>query len=43
MIIPLIGEALIVALQAVAVAGLLLFVRSLYRDLAGFCSGKGLR
>jgi hypothetical protein len=43
MITPLIGEALIVALQAVAIAGLLRFVHALYRDLAGLCSRKDLR
>ncbi len=43
MITPLIGEALIVALQAVAIAGLFRFVHSLYRDVAGLCSGKDLR
>ncbi len=43
MITPLIGEALIMGLQALAIAGLLLFVHSLYRDLAGWCSGKDRR
>jgi hypothetical protein len=43
MIPQVIGEALIAGLQAVVLLGGLLFVRSLYRDVAGLCSGKDMR
>ena len=36
----LIGEAMGLGLQGLAVLGLVLFAQSFYQDLANFCSGK---
>lgn len=39
----LIGEALAFGLQGLVVLGCILFAKSLYCDLASFCSGKDER
>ncbi len=39
----LIGGALFIGLEGLVIVALLLFVRSMYRDVAGFCSAKGLK
>lgn len=43
MLSQLLGEALSIGFQGLVVVALCLFVHSLYRDLAGLCSGKASR
>lgn len=43
MLSELLAEALSMSFQGLLVIGILLFVRSLYRDLAAVFSGKDLR